>query len=72
LRKYIGEISEKEWTSRAKALKTRPPMPWWALYTMTEKDLRAMYKYIKSLGVVNSSIPSYVPPGIEPKTPYIQ
>lgn len=72
LRKYVGDISENEWTSKAKALKTRPPMPWWTLNKMTEKDLRAMYKYIKSLGIVNSSVPTYVPPGIEPKTPYIQ
>ena len=72
LRRYIGEISENEWATKAKTLKTRPPMPWWALNAMTEKDLRAIYKYIKSLGVVNSSVPSYVPPGLEPKTPYIQ
>lgn len=65
-------MSENEWVTKAKTLETRPPMPWWALNTMTEKDLRAIYKYIKSLGVVNSSVPSYVPPEIEPKTPYIQ
>jgi len=71
LREYIGEISENEWATKAKILKTRPPMPWWTVNAMTENDLRAIYKYIKSLGVVNRSVPSYVPPGVEPKTPYI-
>ncbi len=72
LRKYIGLISENDWTLKAKTLKTRPPMPWWSLNAMTEKDLRAIYKYIKSLGVIDSSVPAYVPPGEKPTTPYIQ
>lgn len=72
LRVYFGDISEDEWIIKAKTLKTRPPMPWWVLNTMTEEDLRVMYKYIKSLGVVKSLVPSYVPPGLEPKTPFIQ
>lgn len=72
LRKYIGLISEDEWTIKAKRLKTRPPMPWWSINVMSEEDLRALYRYIRSLGIVESAVPSYVPPGMEPKTPYIQ
>ncbi len=72
LRSYIGLISENDWVLKTKTLKTRPPMPWWSLNAMTEEDLRAIYKYIKSLGIVENSVPSYVPPGVEPKTPYIQ
>jgi len=72
LREYFGGISENEWVTIAKALKTRPPMPWWALNVMTESDLRTMYQYIIYLGVLKKDIPLYVPPGVEPKTPYIQ
>lgn len=72
LREYIGKISESEWVAKAKTLETRPPMPWWALNAMTEDDLIAIYKYIKSLGSVENSVPSYVPPEKEPKMPYIQ
>ena len=72
LRKYIENISENDWISKAKTLKTRPPMPWWALNAMTEQDLSEIYKYIKSLEVIDNSVPSYLPPGIEPETPYIQ
>ena len=72
IREYIGEISESEWVTKAKALKTRPPMPWWVLNAMTESDLRAIYKYVNGLGVIEKDVPSYVPPEEEPKTPYIQ
>lgn len=72
LRTYMEAISENEWATRASTLRTRPPMPWWALNAMTEKDLRALYRYIKSLGVIDNPVPAYVPPGIEPRTPYIQ
>lgn len=40
--------------------------------TTYPSNLRVMYKYIKSLGVVKSHVSSYVPPGILPKTPFIQ
>jgi len=72
LRKYIDDISENDWIAKARTLRTRPPMPWWALNAMTEQDLSEIYKYIKSLGVIDNSVPTYVPPGIEPETPYIQ
>jgi mono/diheme cytochrome c family protein len=72
IREYTGEISESEWVTKAKTLKTRPPMPWWILNAMTESDLRAIYKYVNSLGIIKKDVPSYVPPGEEPKTPYIQ
>ncbi len=47
-------------------------MPWWVLNVMKDDDLRAVYRYIKSLGAVENTVPGYVPPSVEPKTPYIQ
>lgn len=72
LREYIGNLSEAEWIAKAKVLKTRPPMPWWALNEMKEEDLSAVYQYIKSLGSAENAVPSFVPPEEEPKMPYIQ
>ncbi|WP_205747230.1 hypothetical protein [Desulfopila sp. IMCC35006] len=72
LRTYVSEISEGDWVDLARTLKARPPMPWWALNAMTDGDLLALYKYIKSLALVASTVPAYVPPGGVPKTPYIQ
>jgi len=72
LREYISKLSEAEWVSKAKQLKTRPPMPWWALNEMTEEDLSSIYIYIKSLDYVKNAVPSFVPPSDTPQTPYIQ
>jgi hypothetical protein len=47
-------------------------MPWFTLRDMTEQDLRAIYKYVNALGPAGEAAPIYVPPGHEPKTPYVQ
>jgi mono/diheme cytochrome c family protein len=48
-----------------------PPMPWFNLVEMTDDDLTAIYKFIRSLGPVGQPMPAYVPPGVEPATPFI-
>ena len=72
LRQYFSDINEDAWVEKAKSLRTKPPMPWWALNAMTEDDLRAVYRYTRSLGSSDSKVPAYLPPAEEPKTPYIQ
>jgi len=74
LRIFVNTISEDEWVNMFKTGKGRPPMPWHNYYKMSGKDLRAMYRFIKSLGPKGDPILSktwYVPPNQEPKTPYI-
>jgi hypothetical protein len=48
-----------------------PPMPWWNTALMNERDLRAMYRYIKSLGPNTKGVPRNLPAGKEPTGPYI-
>lgn len=72
LRIYMQKLSETQWVSAAKALQSRPPMPWFALHDMSEQDLRSFYRLVKSLGPVGNPAPAYVPPGETPKGPYIQ
>jgi mono/diheme cytochrome c family protein len=72
LRLYMSSMSEAGWVTTAKSLKTRPPMPWFALHDMTEQDLKALYHYVKWLGPAGEMAPSYVPPGKEPQTPVVQ
>ncbi|MGZ5229911.1 MAG: cytochrome C [Burkholderiales bacterium] len=72
LRLYMRDMSETGWVQRAKSVETRPPMPWFTLRDMTEQDLRAIYKYVSALGPAGEAAPIYVPPGHEPKTPYVQ
>ena len=70
LRLFISNMSEDEWVTVAKTLKRRPPMPWFNLNAMSEKDLRALYQFIRSLGDPGQPAPAYLPPGEEPQTPY--
>lgn len=71
LRIVIASMSEDAWVKYAHGLKTRPPMPWFSLNVWTEADLRAAYRYIRSLGAVGTPAPPFVPPGVEPKPPYL-
>ena len=72
LRLFMAKLSEKEWVTLAKHLETRPPMPWFTLQQMTDGDLRAIYKFVRSLGPAGSPAPDYLPPDKTPPQPYIQ
>ena len=70
LRIFMGGMSEDDWVETARTLQARPPMPWFTLNIMKEDDLRAIYRFTRSLGDPGEPAPQYVPPGEEPKTPY--
>lgn len=70
LRLTVQAYTEEQWARYAKAVKPRPPMPWWPLHETTEQDLRAMYKYIKHLGPAGGPAKRFVPPDKEPDPPY--
>ena len=70
LRLFIGKLSEEQWVKEAKTLKRKPPMPWFNLNIVKEDDLRAMYHFIKSLGVPGKQAPAYLPPDKVPPMPY--
>ncbi len=72
LRLYMQSLTEHEWLRKAKALKTRPPMPWFALRDMTRSDLRAIYRYVRHLGPAGKPAPAYLPPQTLPPQPYVQ
>ena len=71
LRLYFKDKSEAQWLAAAKTFKSRPPMPFWAITTMTEDDLRSVYRYVKTLPVKGAPAPAYVPPGQAAKGPVI-
>lgn len=72
LRIYVAKLSEDEWVKAARTLKARPPMPWFSLREMQEADLRAFYRFVKTLGPVGNPAPAYVPPGQTPNGPFAQ
>lgn len=71
LRLYVQGMSEAQWIARVRQ-PMRPPMPWFALRDMSDADLRATYRYIRSLGAAGEPAPAYVPPGQVVNTPYIE
>lgn len=72
LRLSIPAMTEDEWVKKAATLTTRPPMPWFNLHHMSERDLRAIYRYVRHLGPAGKPAPAYVPPERTPAGPYVQ
>ncbi|OYW39162.1 MAG: cytochrome C [Hydrogenophilales bacterium 12-61-10] len=70
LRLLVGSMTEQQWLARARQ-PMRPPMPSPSLQAMTDADLRAIFRYIKSLGPRGEPAPAYVPPGGQVLTPYL-
>ncbi|MDB4886044.1 MAG: hypothetical protein JWN79_1482 [Gemmatimonadetes bacterium] len=74
LRLMTQRESENEWVrvlTTADGGDGRPPMPWMNTAQMSDRDLRAMYRYIKSLGARGERAPKAVPPDSEPRGSYI-
>ena len=71
LRLYMQDLTEDQWVKKAKTLNTRPPMPWFNVRAMSATDLRAMYRYIRSLGPGGKPAPAYLPPDKTPPQPFV-
>ena len=72
LRLFMQTLSEAQWAKFAKTSELRPPMPSPALHSMTDSDLRALYRYIRHLGPAGKDAPAYLSPDKEPKPPFVQ
>lgn len=74
LRNVVQRQSEDRWVqvlTTADGGRGLPPMPWMNTAAMTQHDLRAMYRYIHSLGAHGANTPRAVRPDSMPRTPYI-
>jgi mono/diheme cytochrome c family protein len=72
LRLYFKDMTEAEWLKKGRTLTTRPPMPWFNVQAMSTSDLRAMYRYVKSLGPAGKPAPDYLPPDKAPTGPVVR
>lgn len=72
LRLWMPKQTEAEWVDIARSFEPRPPMPWFNVHAMTERDLRAIYRYIIWLGPAGKPAPAYVPPGGKPTGPVVR
>ena len=74
LRTVAQRVTEDRWVSILTTTDGgdgKPPMPWWNTAKTSDRDLRAMYRYIRSLGPRASPVPRSLPPGKEPASPWV-
>jgi len=71
LRLLMAKMSEDDWVKAAHNAQMRPPMPWFALRDMSEADLRALHRFVRSLGPAGEAAPPYLPPGIAAQGPVV-
>lgn len=71
LRLRVQEWTEEQWVTTLKTRKALPPMPWANVSHMDERDMRAIYVYIRSLGPKGAHMPLAVVAGQQPSTPYL-
>jgi mono/diheme cytochrome c family protein len=70
LRLTVQSMTEAQWLVFARAEK-RPPMPWFSLREMSDRDVTDIYRFIRSLGPAGVPAPALVPPGGKVNTPFI-
>jgi len=71
LRLTVQNMTEDAFVDMLRTRQALPPMPWMNVNRMSEPDMRAVYRYIQSLGPGGEAMPVVVPPDQEPETPYI-
>lgn len=71
LRIILSTMSADQWVAFARNLKSRPPMPSFALNRMTDDDLRAIYAFVRTLHPLGHPAPTYLPPGQPASTPVV-
>ena len=70
LRLTVQGMTEAQWLVFARA-ERRPPMPWFSLREMSDRDLTDIYRFIRSLGPAGFPAPTAVAPGGKVNTPFI-
>jgi len=71
LRLLAHDMTEAQWLARARE-PMLPPMPWFNLHQLNDRDLSAMYRFIRSLGPAGAPAPVAAKPGEPVNTPYIE
>jgi len=66
----VHSLTEAQWLVFARS-ERRPPMPWFNLRDMSDRDLVDIYRYIRSLGPAGTMAPAPVAPGGKASTPLI-
>jgi mono/diheme cytochrome c family protein len=70
VRRTVSLLTEDAFVEMMRTRQGLPPHPWHAVNSMSEVDLRAIYRYVQTLKPVGEPAPAYVPPDQEPDPPY--
>ena len=71
LRLLVKDMTADQFMRLARS-ELRPPMPWFNMRDMSDRDARAIYAYLKHLGPAGQPAPKYVPPDQTPGGPVVQ
>jgi mono/diheme cytochrome c family protein len=71
LRLAAQERTEREWVRMFREQAFKPPMPSMNYRNIPERDLVAIHRFLRALGPTGRKAPPVLPPGQEPRTPYI-
>jgi mono/diheme cytochrome c family protein len=69
LRLALAQMTEAQWLVAARQPR-RPLMPWYNLRDASDDDLRAIYRFVRSLGPKGTPAPAYAAPGVDVPRPY--
>jgi mono/diheme cytochrome c family protein len=72
LRLFFQTLEEDQWVQIAKEIVRKPPMPFFSLNAMSEPDVRAIYRYVNSLGAAGTPAPKFQLYSTTPSQPFIQ
>jgi mono/diheme cytochrome c family protein len=71
LRLLVKDLTADQFMKHARS-ELRPPMPWFNMRDMSNRDAKAIYAYLKHLGPAGQPTPKYVPPDQTPGGPFVQ
>src|SRR5262249_21072171 len=71
LRLLVKDMSADQFVKFARS-QFRPPMPWFNLRAMTDRDVKAIYAYLKHLGPAGQQAPQYIPADKTPVGPFVR
>ena len=71
LRLLLNNMSEEDWLVLTKQMREDSPMSWVMLSKTPEQDLRAIYKFVKYLGLKGTPALPRLAAGVLPTTQYV-
>lgn len=71
LRLYFSRMTEDQWLSLARQLRSGSPTPHFNIAAMDD-DLRSLYRFVRLLEPLGKQVPAYLPRTKEPPQPYPQ